>query len=99
MFRNIVWPLGVFVGGLARALFWGSITFVLLPVLATVSWDSIRDGVSSETRHTFAIEAAFILVFVGIALNSPHQSDQRPYPLFLGGSDLISRPERWRESS
>jgi len=64
MFRNIVGPLGVFVGGLARALFWGSITFVLLPVLATVSWDSIRDGVSSETRHTFAIEAAFILVFV-----------------------------------
>jgi len=87
------WPLGVFVGGLARVLFWGFIAFGLLPVLATASWDSIRDGLSSETRDTFAIEAAFVLVFVGIALIPLINLINGLIRMFLGGSDLISRPQ------
>ncbi len=86
------WPLGVFAGGLARALFWGSITFVLLPVVASVSWDLMRDELSRETTDTFAIEAAFVLVFVGIALIPLINLINGLIRLFLGGSDLISRP-------
>jgi Predicted membrane protein (DUF2207) len=87
------WPLGVFGGGLARVAFWGGIVFVLLPVAASVSWDVIHDGLSGDTTDTFAIEAAFVGVFVAMALFPLAQLINGIIRVFLGGSDLLRRPQ------
>jgi len=87
------WPLGVFGGGLARAVFWGGIVFVLLPVAASVAWDMIHDGLSGDTTDTFAIEAALVGIFAALALFPFVQLVNGIIRVFLGGSDLLRRPQ------
>ena len=87
------WPLGVFAGGLARTAFWGGIVFVLLPVAASVSWDVIHNGLNGDTTETLALESAFVGAFAAMALIPLVQLINGIIRVFLGGSDLLRRPQ------
>ena len=57
-------PVGVFIGGLLRTLFWGAITFVVLPVVISVLWHVQRDVFATNTSlAAVGFVALFVVVF------------------------------------
>jgi hypothetical protein len=61
-------PLNVFAGGVVRALFWGGIAYVALPVVTVVGWQILRDalGTAGTNSRDVNLLIAFIAILVTV---------------------------------
>ncbi len=57
-------PIGVFLGGLVRSLFWGAIAFAVLPLVISSSWDLQKDVLKHENSGAaIGVVALFVVIF------------------------------------
>ncbi|MDP9334783.1 MAG: DUF2207 domain-containing protein [Actinomycetota bacterium] len=57
-------PIGVFLGGLVRIAFWGTIAFAVLPLVISASWELQNDALSHENSGAaIGLVALFVVIF------------------------------------
>lgn len=57
-------PIGVFIGGLARTLFWGALAFAGVPLAANALWNAGSDAIDRTTVNNALVVGAVALFFV-----------------------------------
>lgn len=87
-------PLWVALSGLARAVFWGGIGFVVIPVVAQVLWDAVDSGVGDQgTRGERFLVLFFLAGFGALGLYCAFRFLGGVIRLYRGGLDLTQRRE------
>ena len=65
-------PLTVFLGGLVRTVFWGAITFVVLPIATSIVWDVVSAILDQPDQQralaAFVAGVALVVAFAGLYL-------------------------------
>jgi hypothetical protein len=84
-------PLGIFLGGLVRTLFWGGLAFAVLPLVADALWTFGHDQLNTtaiSNAASAALVAAFFIVFGVMGLGLLAKLADGLVRTYRGGTDL-----------